>query len=164
MKIKTWLCALLLPVAGVSWAGGEAYTATDQRSPITVSAKERNQILYEMREFLHGLFNIHQAMARNDMKAVATEAKPLGQMVHRLPASVTDKMPEGFMQMGLAMHEAFDHLAKTAETKPEFAPMQYQMAEIMTYCSGCHDTYRLEVAPAKPAPAKTAAVKPKAKR
>jgi cytochrome c556 len=162
--MKKLFCALLLPVASAAWAADDPYTTGDHRTPITVSAKERNQILYEMREFLHGLFNIHQAMARGDMKAVAVEAKPLGQMVQRLPTDVTDKMPEGFMQMSLAMHEAFDQLAKSAETKPDFAPMQHQLAEIMTYCSGCHDTYRLEVAAAKPAPAKKAAAKPKTRR
>lgn len=143
------LC-LLLPAAGLAWSADNPYTSVDHRIPIEVTAKERNQILYEMREFLHGLHNIHHALARGDMKAVAVESQPLGQTMHRLPASVRERLPEGFMQMGLAMHEAFGQLAKVAETKSEVAPVQEQMAEIMTYCSGCHDTYRLEVVRPKP--------------
>jgi len=143
--MKRLAFCLLLSFGGPAWSADNIYTTIDHRVPIEVTAKERNQILYEMREFLHGLHNIHYALARNDMKAVALEARPMGQTMYRIPVSVRERMPEGFMQMGLAMREAFDALAKTAETKGEAIPVQEQMAEIMTYCSGCHDTYRFEV-------------------
>ena len=136
---------LLLSFGSAAWSAENSYTASDHRVPIEVTARERNQILYEMREFLHGLHNIHHALAKGDMKAVALEAQPMGQTMNRIPASTRERFPEGFMQMGLTMREAFDELAKVAQTKGEVGPVQEQMAEIMTYCSGCHDTYRFEV-------------------
>ena len=154
--MKRLVFCLLLSASGAIGAADNSYTANDHRIPIEVTARERNQILYEMREFLHGLHNIHHALAKGDMKAVAVEAKPMGQTMYRIPVGVRERLPEGFMQMGLAMHEAFDALAKVAETKGEMAPAQEQMAEIMTYCSGCHDTYRFEVVPYKAPPKRPA--------
>ncbi|MFA5081161.1 MAG: cytochrome c [Hydrogenophilaceae bacterium] len=143
--MKRLVYCLLLSVSSVAWSADDLYTAIDRRIPIEMTARERNQILYEMRDFLHGLHNIHHALARGDMKAVAVEAKPMGQSMYRIPANVRERLPEGFMEMSIAMREAFDQLSKSAETKGEIAPVEEQMAEIMTYCSGCHDTYRLEV-------------------
>ena len=151
--MKTLIFSLLSVVAGVAWAADSTYTSLDHRVAIEVTAKERNQILYEMREFLHGLHNIHHALSRGDMKAVATEAKPMGQTIQRIPANVRERMPEGFMQMGIAMQEAFVQLEKVADSTGDSRKAQEQMAEIMTYCSGCHDTYRFDVVPYK-APAK----------
>lgn len=147
--MKRLVYCLLLSASGAAWSADDLYTSTDHRVPIEVTARERNQILYEMREILHGLHNVHHALARGDMKALAVEAKPLGQTMYRIPAKVRDRLPEGFMEMGIGMREAFDQLAKIAETKGDAAGVDEQMAEIMTYCSGCHDTYRFEVVPYK---------------
>ncbi|NTV95689.1 MAG: cytochrome c [Thiobacillus sp.] len=136
---------LLLCVGGAAWASDNLFTANDHRIAIEVTARERNQILYEMREFLHGLHNIHHAMARGDMKAVALETKPMGETLSRIPANVRDRLPEGFMQMSIAMQEAFVALEKKAGGNGDSQAVQTQMAEIMTYCSGCHDTYRFEI-------------------
>jgi cytochrome c556 len=121
------------------------FSASDYRNPIPVTARERNQVLFEMREFLHGMHNIHHALARNDMKAVALEARPMGQMIDRIPAELRERVPEAFLQMGIALHEAFNQLARIAEGNGSVSAAQEQMAEIVTYCSGCHDTYRMEV-------------------
>jgi antitoxin component of RelBE/YafQ-DinJ toxin-antitoxin module len=148
----------MLSLSGAAWSAGSEYTATDHRIPIEVTAKERNQTLYEMREFLHGIHNILYAFARNDMKAVAIEAKPMGQALDRIPPGIRDRSPEAFMQMGLAMHEAFNQLGKIAQNQGDSARAQEQMAEIMTYCSGCHDTYRFEVVPYKVTPKRSKAI------
>lgn len=124
-------------------------TAQDNRIAIMVTPHERNQVLYEMREFLHGLFNMHNALASKDMKAVSVSTLPMAGLLDRLPASVKAKVPEEFTQMALGMHEALKIIARDAETKGDMSRTQSQMAELMTYCSGCHDTFRFEVPPAK---------------
>lgn len=149
--MKHLVSVLLLCVCGGAWAADNTFTSADHRIVIEVTAKERNQILYEMREFLHGWHNIHHALARGDLNAVAMEAKPMAQTMQRIPASTRERFPEGFMQMGLAMHEAFDQLARVAESSADNTRIQEQIAEITTYCSGCHDTYRFEVVRPKPA-------------
>lgn len=143
--MKHLVIGLLLCACGGAWAVDNSFTSADHRIPIEVTAKERNQILYEMREFLHGWHNIHHALARGDLKAVALEAKPMAQTMQRIPVATRERFPEGFMQMGLAMHEAFDQLAKVADSGADSPRIQEQIAEITTYCSGCHDTYRFEV-------------------
>jgi cytochrome c556 len=58
-------------------------------------------------------------------------------------------LPEEFTQLSIAMDEAFQNLARGAENKVEMRQMHENMAEVMTYCSGCHDTYRFNVMQAK---------------
>lgn len=123
----------------------------DNRIAIPVSKSERNQVLTEMREFLHGLHNIQYALARKDMKGVSVMARPMGPLLDRLPGSLREKLPEEFTQMAIAQNEAFQSLAKIAENQGDVPAALEQTAEILTYCSGCHDTYRFEVSlPAKP--------------
>jgi hypothetical protein len=124
-------------------------TAVDNRIAIRVSPIERNQVLYEMREFLHSLFNMHNALARKDMKAVAVSAQPLSGLLDRLPDSMKDRLPSEFTQMGLGMNEQVKAMARDADTRADMSLTQTQMAEVMSYCSGCHDTYRFEVIPAR---------------
>lgn len=122
----------------------------DNRMSIEVSASERNQLLTEMREFLHGLHSIQLALAKKDMKAVAVIAKPMGPLLDRITASLRDKLPEQFQELAIAQNEAFQNLARIAENKGEIGAALEQTAEIMTYCSGCHDGFRFELkTPAK---------------
>ncbi len=117
----------------------------DNRIAIQVSPGERNQMLFEMREFLHSLFNMHNALAGKDMKAVAVSTRPMTGLLRRLPADNKARLPEEFTQMALGMDELLTVLARDAETKADMSLTQSQMAELMTYCSGCHDTYRFEI-------------------
>jgi hypothetical protein len=118
---------------------------TDNRIPVTVSSQERAHVLAEMRTFLQGMYNIFNALARGDMKAVASEARPLGKVLHRMPPAMRERLPQAYVEMGLGLHEVFDVIARDAETKADPSHTLSQLAEAMTYCSGCHDTYRLQV-------------------
>ena len=141
------ICAPL----GSQAAGEDRYTSRDARMPIPITAKERNQVLYEMRTFLHGLVNLHAALAKEDYKAVATNAREMGPLFSRLPESMKERLPEEFSQLGIAMRESFEALAREAETTKNMGKVQYQLSETMTYCSGCHDTYRFDVQARLPA-------------
>jgi hypothetical protein len=114
-----------------------------------VNVVERNQVLYEMREFLHGLYNIQIALSNEDMKAVAVTAKPMGGLLERFPSSVRERLPEEFTQIAIALREAFEALARDAESKGDMRHTAGQIAEVLTYCSGCHDTYRFQLMPAR---------------
>lgn len=143
-KASWGLFALFFAIA-MPASAGDSYTARDIRQPIIVTAKERNQFLFEMRELLHGLFNLHLALSKNDFPATAVAARPIGHLIEKTPASLRDRLPEEYVQIGIAMQESFDLLAKIAEEKKDMAAIQAQLAESMTYCSGCHDAYRFEV-------------------
>lgn len=117
----------------------------DNRMAIEVTASERNQLLTEMREFLHGLHGIQLALAKQDMKTVAVIAKPMGPLLDRITAGLREKLPEQFQELAIAQNEAFQNLARIAENKGEIRAALEQTAEIITYCSGCHDSFRFEV-------------------
>jgi hypothetical protein len=59
------------------------------RIAIPVTAEERNQTLYEMRELLHALFFIDSALSNKDFKAVIAQAKPVGPLLNKFPDSIT---------------------------------------------------------------------------
>jgi len=117
----------------------------DKRIAINLSAAEKNQILAEMREFLHGFHGIHLAMSRQDMKNVALTARPMGALLDRIPSSMKERLPEEFTQLAIAMNEAFHAVANEAEDKGDISKTHENLAEVMTYCSGCHDTYRFNI-------------------
>lgn len=131
-------------------AQSSTLTSTDNRVAINVSQTEKNQVLVEMREFLHGFHSMNLALARQDMKAVALTARPMGPLLDRFPASLKERLPEEFTQLAIAMNEAFQNLARDAENKEaKLSKTHENFAEVMTYCSGCHDAYRFNVTTTK---------------
>jgi hypothetical protein len=137
------LALLLIVPAGHAESAGRPIQ--DIRLIIPVSSAERNQVLAEMREFLHGLYNTQLALARKDMKGLAVIAKDMAPMLERMPSSLKERFPEEFSQMAIAQSEAFQSLARIGENNGQVDAALEQTAEILTYCSGCHDTYRFEV-------------------
>lgn len=135
----------LLVLAQFPANAGESYTERDNRQPIGVTSKERNQFLYTMREFMHDLFNVHHALARSDFQALATAARPLGQLLNRTPASLRERLPTEFTEISIALRESIEALIREAETRKDPSVILTQLAESLSYCSGCHDAYRLEV-------------------
>ena len=89
MKRKSIVLALILAAAatvtGPVWAQSSSALQTDRRIAINVSQAEKNQVLSEMREFLHGFHSINIAMARQDMKALAARwRKPMFYGINRI--------------------------------------------------------------------------------
>lgn len=138
---------LLLAFAASSHAEAPAFHQTDKRLPITLTPVERNQTLYEMREFLHGFHNIHLGLANADMRLVALTARTMAPFLERLPESMRERTPEEFTQIAIALREALEALARSAETRGDMKEIHGHVAEVLTYCSGCHDTFRLQVTP-----------------
>lgn len=152
MPLKTLLSILALFCIGAfSLARADSYTARDVRQPIPVTIKERNQFLFEMRELLHGLFNMHLALSKGDYQAAATAVRPMGGLLDKIPPTLRERLPEDFVQIGIALRESVEAVANTAEQKKDLRAVQAQLAETMTYCSGCHDTYRFDVRAVVPA-------------
>jgi cytochrome c556 len=153
MKSKSVALTLILAatatVASPVWAQSSSAIQADNRIAINLSQAEKNQVLAEMREFLHGFHSINIAMARQDMKALGIIARPMGALLDRMPAKLKERLPEEYTQLAIAMNEAFHNLARDAETNGDIRKAHENIAEVMTYCSGCHDTYRFNVASIK---------------
>lgn len=152
MPPKHFWIALVLAFSGLAQADeANNYTSRDMRMSIPVTHAERNQTLYEMRDLLHGLFNLHLALSKSDFQAVAVAARPIGHLLEKMPNSMRERLPVEYVQLSIAMQESFDILAREAEARKDMAAVQSQLAESMTYCSGCHDAYRFEVRSKVPA-------------
>jgi len=118
---------------------------SDNRIAISVSNGERNQVLFEMRAFLQGLYNIQNAMADKDMKRVANSARALGPLLNRVPSTMRDRLPVEFLELGNALRESFEAVAKDAESNKDMTSVQSHLAETVAYCAGCHETFRFQV-------------------
>lgn len=137
---------LMTPVGLAQSAGRPAQDIRDHSGQLG----NRIRVLAGNREFLHGLHNIQNALASKDMKGLAVTAKDMMPLMERMPPSLKERFPEAFSEMALAQSEAFRSLARIGESNGEVGAALEQTAEILTYCSGCHDTYRFEVrAPAR---------------
>lgn len=142
MKRKFWACSLACLYFMFPGGAAAAEPERDNRAVIVVNERERNLVLEEMREFLHGLYSIQMALGRKDMRGVALAAQPMGMILHRIPPAMRERLPETFVQIGLGQHEIFEVIARDALAKNDIDLTLGQVAEALTYCSGCHDTYR----------------------
>jgi cytochrome c556 len=118
--------------------------AEDKRQVLTVNEMQRNHVLTEMRALLSGTQAILAALAKDDMKAVAEAAKPLGMgMAHKAEDHLKGALPKEFMQLGMTVHQDFDQIAADAETKKDSKHTLKQLSESMAKCTACHEGYQL---------------------
>ncbi len=121
--------------------------AKDLRTVIVLTAAERAVVLQEMRDMLGGTQAVVAGLANDDMKAVASGARPQGMHVmHGVPASLRARLPMGFKQMGMAMHTDFDQIALDAESLGDPRHTLKQMDALLQKCVACHSTYRIDPA------------------
>jgi len=119
--------------------------AADERQIIAVSPDVRAIVLEEMRTMLIGVQGIVDGLARDDMAAVATAAKPLGpQMMHQMPAAARQQLPMAFRERGHATHMAFSQLAMDAEGLGDTQQVLGQLASAMQNCIECHALFQLQ--------------------
>lgn len=137
------LCCLAFTAAAAD--AGQHDMMSDKRIVIPVSSSERNQVLYEMRAFLQGLYNVHNALADKDMKRLAVSARTLAPLLKRVPESMRDRLPVEFLELSHAMRESFNAMAEDAEANKGTEAVQRHLAETMAYCAGCHETFRFQV-------------------
>lgn len=122
----------------------------DERKALNLAPSERAMILLEMRQFLNGIQIMTDALSRDDMKAVAQAAKPLGaQASHEVPDSLKAKLPKEFKQLASAVHGGFDQLAMDAESLGDTKHTQKQLGSILKNCVSCHSLFQIHAMPEK---------------
>jgi hypothetical protein len=122
----------------------------DERRAIVLQPGERAMILTEMRQFLAGVQAITEASTREDAKAIAAAARPLGlKAAQEVPAPLRAKLPKDFKQFGFGVHSEFDQLAADAEALGDIRHSMTQLSGVLQKCVSCHAMFRLENEPAK---------------
>lgn len=145
LKNLAWIPVAFMVATPLAANAEEDYAIREYRQAIPVTAKERNLVLFEMREILHSLVNMYQALARDDYEAAASVAQPLVQMNQNIPDSLRERFPEQYQEISIGMRESFQSMINNAFKNKDMSAVHVQLAESMTYCSGCHDAYRFEV-------------------
>ncbi len=128
-------------VISTAMAGG-----IDQREVLSLNETQRNHLLGEMRMLLTGAGAILEALAKEDMVAVARHARSLGmEMPHKMEGHMDSVLPQQFMQLGMGMHQRFDKIAQDAELKKDSKHTLQQLGETLGRCTACHAIYQIVV-------------------
>lgn len=154
------LLAIIVVLVGVAAyrliGGGQTQVAGDGRAEIVLSEENRDIVLTEMRTMLSAVQGITTALAQDDLKTVAAQARSVGAAAAGLvPASLMQALPLEFKTLGQSTHAAFDQLALDAEQMGDRDMALRQLGEILGRCVSCHAAYRL-TAGAPPGPDHTA--------
>ncbi|MGE5169273.1 MAG: hypothetical protein ACM3JC_02740 [Rudaea sp.] len=138
---------LLVVVAAMAWkfiVAGSTQKAADGRTVVLLAPAERALMLAEMRGFVAGLGQITDALARDDMPAVATASRALGSANARdVPVAMLAKLPLEFKKLAFAVHGGFDAIARDAEAVREPKHALGQLGAVLAQCAACHERYRL---------------------
>ncbi len=136
---------ILVIVLGIFTAAAAA-DEVDKRHTLPLTEHQRSHVLTEMRGLLAGTQNILDALSREDMVAVAREARALGMgMVHKGEDHLKAVLPKEFMQLGMSVHKSFDEIALDAESLKDPKHTLWQLSESMQKCNACHATYQIRV-------------------
>ncbi len=104
----------------------------DKRQILPLTEMQRDHVLTEMRALLSGTQNILDALLREDMAAVARDARSLGMgMVHKAEDHLKAVLPKEFMQLGMSVHKDFDQIAIDAESLKDPKHTLRQLSESM---------------------------------
>lgn len=116
----------------------------DQRPHIVLLPEERDLVLQEMRSFLYVIQTISDALARDDMQAVADAARTMGSgAANEIPPHVVAKLPNDFKQMAGLVHTAFDTMALDAESLGDTKHTLSQLNGMLKTCNACHAMYQI---------------------
>jgi cytochrome c556 len=138
MKWACWLSVLALGVAACASPGEER--ASDPRTPVQLTAEQRNAVLAEMRTLLGSISGVLNGVARSDGAAIRDAALPSG-MAEAADPALEKLLPAGWLELAGRTHKGFDDLAEGAKRGPEGAVAR--LAGVTEACVTCHARYRL---------------------
>lgn len=139
---------LLLALVAVLYkfivVGQTVRVAEDPRRAIVLDPPERALVLTEMRGFLTAVQQITDAAVRNDAKAIAAAAKPMGMAAAGgVPPTLAGKLPLEFKQLGFSVHQDFDRIVLDAEAMGDTRHSLTQLGEILGKCVACHAMFQI---------------------
>jgi cytochrome c556 len=106
-----------------------------------------------MRVHLVNLQIILDALARNDMGAVAKAARASGvQAATEADQRMMKQLPKNFVELGVSMHRDFDVIADEAEKAKDPKLTLSALSATLQKCVACHATYQVRLR--RPAPKK----------
>ena len=144
------IAALLVVIAALLYKfviAGSTLPGDDGRTAVVLAPGERALLLREMRGFVAGVQRLTDALARDDMPAVAAAAATMGAArAHDVPAAMMGKLPIGFKELAFGVHRGFDAIAADAAGTGDPRHTLAQLASVLGQCVACHEQYQLGTA------------------
>lgn len=147
-KTRSWIAGVVFcaTLAGSvpAWAQQRAATDEDKRAPVMLRPNEKTAMLGDMREYLKGLQTIFTALAKEDMDAVAAQAKALGRInVFETYLMFPTVSGVRFRELAAQVHEDFEEIAVDALANRNPKTTLGKLATTMRRCVSCHESFRL---------------------
>lgn len=137
---------LLLSVWIGIFSTGAICSDPDTRHIIPLNMMQRHHLLSEMRALLEGMQVILQSLAKQDMAAIAKQARNLGtEMPHTGERHLHEILPKRFVAMGMQVHREFDQIAAEAEASQDSEAILQRLSDITRICSECHAAYQIRL-------------------
>lgn len=147
------IAVLLLVIAAMGYkfiVAGSTEKAEDGRLAIILEPGERALMLREMREFVSGIQLVADALARDDMQAVAKVSRSMGTAkAHDVPAAMLGKLPLEFKALAFSVHRGFDAIAMDAERIGMPKQTLSELSDVLQRCVACHGSYQVKSATSK---------------
>ena len=144
------IAVLVLIIAAMVYKfliAGSTEKAEDGRVAVLLEPGERAFMLHEMRDFVAGLQEVSDGLARDDMDAVAKAARGVGTAkAHDVPVAMLGKLPIEFKKLALSTHREFDTIAVDAEGVRTPKHTLQQLSDVLQKCVACHSTYQIKEA------------------
>jgi len=144
------IAVLVLVIAAMVYKfliAGSTEKGEDGRVAVLLEPGERAFMLHEMRDFVAGLQQVSDGLARDDMDAVAKAARAVGTAkAHDVPVAMLGKLPIEFKKLALSTHREFDTIAADAEGVRTPKHTLQQLSDVLQKCVACHSTYQIKEA------------------
>lgn len=138
------LAYALVLLSACSTSHGLTRSAPDTRTPIRLSAKERDQLRRGMRIYLESVEGVMDGARRGQMAKIARSAKRSGMgMLDDVSFAEALKLPPEFLILAIDTHQKFDALSRSAEQGMSKAAAIEQLSRILANCTSCHASFRL---------------------
>jgi hypothetical protein len=142
MKIITSLILLLSLIASTV-ATGEENPVVDTREKLGLTDSETAIFLSEMRQMLASVQGIIMGIGTDDREMIIRSARYSGNRMSRnTPASIRNKLPQSFREIGGPTHMMFEELVIRAETD-DMETLAEFTGELMQQCLTCHAQFRV---------------------
>ncbi|HLG83898.1 MAG TPA: hypothetical protein VKY22_23035 [Bradyrhizobium sp.] len=127
---------------------GTADEMADTRESVQRTEAEKNFVLDQMRLFLTSIEGVEEGLGSGDMDKVAREAAARGRKANAAlvrPPALAAKESDAWKSMIGSVRSGFDQIAEQAIARAPVATINKTLADTMTNCIACHQTYRISI-------------------
>jgi hypothetical protein len=130
-------------------AHGQAPAVDDPRELVRLPEPMQRHLMRNMREHLHTVQEITQALARNatdEAAGMAEQRLGMSSLQAHNAELFARFLPKGMQEIGTGMHRAasrFAVAAQNAAATSDVRPALGALGEVVQHCVACHARYRL---------------------